>query len=488
MIKDMTEGKPSRILWAFSIPMLISVMFQQIYNIADSMIAGKFVGEGALAAVGASYPITMIFMAIAMGCNIGCSVVISQLFGARKYGEMKTAITTTFFSCGALSILLTLLGLLFCHPMLEMIRTPDNIFSDAALYLNIYIGGLAFLFLYNICTGIFTALGDSRTPLYFLIGSSIGNIILDLVFVIFLKMGVAGVAWATFIAQGISCILSAVTLTSRVRSVRTQEKPALFSLAMLGKISWIAVPSILQQSFISVGNIFIQFLVNGFGSAAIAGYSAAVKLNTFSITSITTLANGLSSFTAQNIGAGKLERVRKGFRSSIVMLACVVLPFFIAYFFFDEHMLMLFMSGRRSLGDFHSTGNFMYPLCRYLDQQGQISQDTGEAGSVLTCHARQDKLDRSAEYPSAELYICGEYFYPVSCQWIRVGGYRRVLCSCEVEHLFHYFNYNSGKRAVQLYSTEYRGRKAGKGQEGIQVFHCHAGLCSASILYCLFLL
>lgn len=344
MIKDMTEGKPSRILWAFSIPMLISVMFQQIYNIADSMIAGKFVGEGALAAVGASYPITMIFMAIAMGCNIGCSVVISQLFGARKYGEMKTAITTTFFSCGALSILLTLLGLLFCHPMLRMIRTPDNIFSDAALYLNIYIGGLAFLFLYNICTGIFTALGDSRTPLYFLIGSSIGNIILDLVFVIFLKMGVAGVAWATFIAQGISCILSAVTLTSRVRSVRTQEKPALFSLAMLGKISWIAVPSILQQSFISVGNIFIQFLVNGFGSAAIAGYSAAVKLNTFSITSITTLANGLSSFTAQNIGAGKLERVRKGFRSSIVMLACVVLPFFIAYFFFDEHMLMLFMN------------------------------------------------------------------------------------------------------------------------------------------------
>ena len=340
----MTEGKPSRILWAFSIPMLISVMFQQIYNIADSMIAGKFVGEGALAAVGASYPITMIFMAIAMGCNIGCSVVISQLFGARKYGEMKTAITTTFFSCGALSILLTLLGLLFCHPMLEMIRTPDNIFSDAALYLNIYIGVLAFLFLYNICTGIFTALGDSRTPLYFLIGSSIGNIILDLVFVIFLKMGVAGVAWATFIAQGISCILSAVTLTSRVRSVRTQEKPALFSLAMLGKISWIAVPSILQQSFISVGNIFIQFLVNGFGSAAIAGYSAAVKLNTFSITSITTLANGLSSFTAQNIGAGKLERVRKGFRSSIVMLACVVLPFFIAYFFFDEHMLMLFMN------------------------------------------------------------------------------------------------------------------------------------------------
>lgn len=344
MIKDMTEGKPSKILWAFSIPMLVSVMFQQIYNIADSMIAGKFVGENALAAVGASYPITMIFMAIAMGCNIGCSVVISQLFGAKKHTEMKTAIYTTFFASGALSILLTVFGFIFCHLMLDVIRTPANIFADAALYLNIYIGGLTFLFLYNICTGIFTALGDSRTPLYFLVGSSIGNIFLDLLFVICFKMGVAGVAWATFIAQGISCILSAVTLIRRIREIRTAEKPALFSLSMLGKISWIAVPSILQQSFISVGNIFIQFLVNGFGSAAIAGYSAAVKLNTFAITSITTLANGLSSFTAQNIGAGKLERVKKGFGASIVMLACVVLPFFTAYFFFDGPMLRLFMN------------------------------------------------------------------------------------------------------------------------------------------------
>ena len=344
MIKDLTSGKPRNVLWAFSIPMLISVMFQQIYNIADSMIAGKFAGEDALAAVGASYPITMIFMAIAMGSNVGCSVIISQLFGARKFKDMKTAITTTFIASVVLSVVLTILGLVFCHPLMRLIQTPDNIFGDAALYLNIYIGSLAFLFLYNICTGIFNALGDSKTPLYFLIGSSVGNIILDLVFVINFKMGVAGVAWATFIAQGISCILSIFTLQKRIRGIKTAENPPLFSGRMLGKIAYVAVPSILQQSFVSVGNMFVQGLVNSFGSATIAGYSAAIKLNTFCITSVTTLSNGLSSFTAQNMGAGKTERVREGFKAGLIMVEIVTVPFFVAFFFFNDTMLGLFMN------------------------------------------------------------------------------------------------------------------------------------------------
>lgn len=343
MIKDMTEGKPSRILWTFSIPMLISAMFQQIYNIADSMIAGRFAGEDALAAVGASYPITMIFMAVAMGCNIGCSVVISQLFGGKKLREMKTAVTTTLLASLGLSFVLTAMGLLFTKPLMELIDTPENVFSDAALYLRIYVGGLTFLFLYNVCTGIFTALGDSRTPLYFLIGSSVGNIVLDLVFVIVFDMGVAGVAWATFLAQGVSCILSAVTLAKRMKKIATEEKPELFSAGMLWKICRIAVPSILQQSFISVGNIFIQMLVNGYGSSTIAGYSAAIKLNTFAITSFTTLGNGISSYTAQNIGAGKTGRVKDGYRAGAVMMLGIALPFFIAFFFFKDTMLSLFM-------------------------------------------------------------------------------------------------------------------------------------------------
>ena len=345
MIKDLTEGNPQTVLWKFTIPMFISVIFQQLYNIADSVIAGKFAGENALAAVGASYPITMIFMAIAVGSNIGCSVVISQLFGAKEYGKMKTAVFTTLISSAALSVALTAGGLLGSRGLMMMINTPENIFTDGALYLRIYLGGFLFLFLYNVATGIFTSLGDSKTPLYFLIGSSIGNIFLDIWFVAGFHWGVAGVAWATFLAQGAACVLALMTLAQRLKRVQTAEKYELFSGDMLKRISRIAVPSILQQSFISVGNIFIQSLVNSFGSSVIAGYSAAIKLNTFTITCFTTMGNGVSSFTAQNLGGGRIERVKKGFGAGIKMCLLAAIPFFIVFFIFGENMIQLFMSG-----------------------------------------------------------------------------------------------------------------------------------------------
>ena len=343
-MKDLTEGTPEKVLWKFSIPMFISVIFQQLYNIADSVIAGKFAGEDALAAVGASYPITMIFMAIAVGryC-IGCSVVISSLFGAKKYKEMKTAVSTTLLTAFLLSAVLTVLGLAGTRALMAMIQTPENIFDAGALYLGIYIGGFVFLFLYNVATGIFSALGDSKTPLYFLMASSIGNILLDYLFVAKYGWGVAGVAWATFIAQGIAGVLALLTMARRLSGLKTEGKAPLFSWQMLRRISLIAVPSIFQQSFISIGNIFIQGLVNSFGSSVIAGYSAAIKLNTFAITSFTTLGNGISNFTAQNMGAGKKERVREGFRAGIRMAMLTVVPFFAAFFLAGETMIRLFM-------------------------------------------------------------------------------------------------------------------------------------------------
>ncbi|MDO5560180.1 MAG: MATE family efflux transporter [Oscillospiraceae bacterium] len=349
MIKDLSVGKPGQVLWRFTIPMFISVVFQQFYNIADSVIAGKFAGEDALASVGASYPITMIFMAIAVGCNVGCCVVISQLFGAKELEKMKTAIYTTLISSAAVSVICTVSGLLLTTSLMKMIRTPENIFADGSLYLKIYIAGFIFLFLYNICTGIFQSLGDSKTPLYFLIGSSLGNIALDLLFVAGFGWGVAGVAWATFIAQGAACVLSFVSLTSRIRSLKTAYKPDRFSWSMLLKVGRYAVPSILQQSFVSVGNIFVQGIINNFGSSVIAGYSAAIKLNTFTITSVATFSNGLSSFTAQNIGAGKTERVREGYKAGMIMVLCVVVPFILIYFFFGDVMMKLFMDNESRL-------------------------------------------------------------------------------------------------------------------------------------------
>lgn len=171
MITDLTTGKPSKVLFNFTLPLLGSVVFQQLYNISDSVIAGRFAGEQALAAIGVSYPITMIFMAVAMGCNIGGSVVISQLFGSGHKTEMKTAVNTSFIMSAVISLFLLLFGVVFCNPMLSLLNTPENIFSDGALYLNIYTFGLPFLFFYNISSGVYTALGDAKTPMYFLIGS-----------------------------------------------------------------------------------------------------------------------------------------------------------------------------------------------------------------------------------------------------------------------------------------------------------------------------
>lgn len=344
MNKDLTVGSPGRSLIMFTIPLFISVIFQQMYNIADSVIAGKFAGEDALAAIGAGYPITMIFMAVAVGCQIGCSVVISKHFGAGNLPMTKTCISTALIAGTVLSAALTAVGVIFSGVFMKWVNTPDNIFNDGCLYLMIYTGGFMFLFVYNIVTGIFNSLGDSKTPLYLLIGSSVGNIILDCIFIIPLKMGVAGTAWATFIAQGAACLLALILLLRRVKSMNIQGGK-LFSGAALADIGKVAVPSVLQQSFISVGNLFIQYMVNGFDSSAIvAGYSAAIKLNTFAITCFTTIGNGMSGFTAQNIGANKPERIKRGFRSVLFFSFGAALVFFLLFFLLNQPLLSLFMN------------------------------------------------------------------------------------------------------------------------------------------------
>ncbi len=343
MANDLTKGSEGRVLLKFTLPLFVSVVFQQMYSIADSMIAGKFAGEDALAAVGASYPITNIFNAVAIGCNIGCSVVISQFFGGKEYKKVKTAASTSLMSGFVLSGVLSLLGICFTPLLMKAVDTPLNIFEDSALYLEIYIGGFVFLFLYNIANGIFTSLGDSKTPLYFLIFSSVTNVVLDYVFVRFLDMGVSGVAWATFIAQGVAGILSLLTLLKHLKKIKTDGKTELFSFAILKKIAVISIPSVLQQSFVSVGNVFIQKLINGFGSSVIAGYSAAIKLNTFTINAFYTFGNGVSGFTAQNVGAGKYDRIKKGMKYGSLMVILTGVMFAVGYLVFNRALITAFL-------------------------------------------------------------------------------------------------------------------------------------------------
>lgn len=343
MNKDLTVGKPASVLCRFCLPLFGSIIFQQLYNIADSFVAGKFIGDNALAAVGNSYEITLIFIAFAFGCNIGCSVVAAQLFGAKRYKDLKSAVYTALISSAVICAVLMAVGMIFCNSLLRLIRTPEEVFADSKLYLDIYILGLPFVFLYNVATGIFSALGDSKTPFIFLACSSLSNIGVDILFVTAFRMGVAGVAWATFLCQGISCILALAFVFRRFRRIETVGKVKIFSWKHFGSFAVVAVPSILQQSFISVGNIVIQSVINGFGPAVMAGYSASVKLNNMVITSLTTLGNGISNFTAQNLGAEKYDRIKAGFRAGLKLVWALCLPIVLLYEFAGRWLVYIFM-------------------------------------------------------------------------------------------------------------------------------------------------
>ena len=367
MTTDLTEGKPSKKLFWFSIPLLLSVAFQQLYQMADSMIVGRFAitpeaGELALAAVGASYPITQLFVAVATGVNIGTSVLVSQLFGAKRYLRMKTAISTALITTAVIALLLTLVGALATDAMMATLQTPENIFQDGSLYLRVYVFGLLFLFIYNVCTGIFNAMGDSRTPLILLILSSVSNVVLDLIFVAVFHWDVAGVAWAPFIAQGAAGILALILLLRRVRSFDTGGHFLLFSPDMLRRLTNYAVPSIAQQSFVSVGNVIIQYFVNLCGATVIAGYSAATKVNMFALTCCMSFASGLSSYVAQNIGARKLDRIGPGLKAGALYSIGLALVFTAIYLPFSDVLIGLFLPAGSASGVTDVARQYLYIL------------------------------------------------------------------------------------------------------------------------------
>ncbi len=343
MNKDLTVGKPYQTLWKYCLPLFWSIIFQQLYNIADSLVAGKFISNDALAAVGNSYEITLVFIAFAFGCNIGCSVVVARFFGAKNYTDLKTAVYTTLISSAVLCAVLMTLGLTLTEPLLALINTPQELMEESSVYLRIYVWSLPFVLFYNVSTGIFSALGDSKTPFVFLACSSIANIGMDILFVTVCDMGVAGVAWATFICQGISCLLAIIVVFFRLKGIATTEKPKMFSLPIFRQLVVIAVPSILQQSFVSVGNIVIQGVINSFGAAVMAGYSAAIKLHNMIVTSFVTLANGVSNFTSQNIGAAKFDRVRPGFKAGLSLVWMLSVPVIIIYMLLGRYLVSFFL-------------------------------------------------------------------------------------------------------------------------------------------------
>ena len=313
------KGSPAKGLFLFAVPLILGNLFQQFYNMTDSIIVGNFVGEDALAAVGASYALTNVFIMIAIGGGNGASVLTSQYLGAKQYSRMKTSISTSCLTFLILSIFLGAFGFFFSGPILRALDTPENILGQAELYLSIYFLGMPFLFMYNVLASVFNAMGDSRTPLFLLIFSSLLNVVLDIISVTSMGMGVDGVAIATVMAQGISVSISFGVLLRRLKGYdhRGDEVPfKRYDRHMLAVGTKIAVPTILQQSIVSIGMLLVQSVVNGFGSAALAGYSAASRIESICIVPMIATGNAVATFTAQNIGAGQKERVKKGYAAS----------------------------------------------------------------------------------------------------------------------------------------------------------------------------
>ena len=326
--------KPMKALLIFAFPMSVGNLFQQFYTMVDSVVVGRFVGENALAAVGASYSLTNVFISIAIGGGVGASVLTSRFFGSREYQKMKMSVSTALLSFLAVSLTLGCVGLLSGREIMILLNTPDNILPQATEYLNIYFLGLPFLFMYNVLASMFNALGRSRIPLYLLIFSSVFNIVLDLILVCQFHMGVAGVAWATLIAQGISAVLAFFLFLKEMRNYPTDGKMTLFSGGEFLEMCRIALPSILQQSTVSIGMMLVQSVVNSFGASVLAGYSAGMRIESICIVPMAAMGNVISSYTAQNLGAGRKDRVVEGYHTgyrivfAFAVILCVILELF----------------------------------------------------------------------------------------------------------------------------------------------------------------
>ena len=318
---------PLKALTVFAMPMILGSFFQQIYNMADSVIVGQFVGSSALAAVGACAALTNVFICVALGAGVGAGVLVSRYFGAREYGKMKTIMSTSLFSFLILSIVLGIFGFCFSRSMMRVLQTPGDILNDAVLYLQVYFAGFPFLFMYNILSNMFTSIGESKIPLGLLIFSSILNIFMDLWMVAGLGLGVLGAALATLMAQGISAVFSLFLFLSRMRRYKSRfdwfDRQELYSMLQ------IAVPSVLQQSTVSIGMMIVQAVVNPFGTQALAGYSATMRVeNVFSLIFVS-IGNAVSPYVSQNLGAKKIERIKKGYHAALVLDVCFAVLAFI---------------------------------------------------------------------------------------------------------------------------------------------------------------
>lgn len=342
---NLTSGNVWKTLLLYSLPLFGSALVQQLYSLVDLLVVGNFAKEGALAvdAIGNATVIINILLAFALGANGGCSVIVAKYAGARDNKRVRETVNTSVISFSALCVILMAIGFGFASLALKGLSVHDSYFDDCLSYLYIYIGSLPFVFLYNLGCGILSALGDSKTPFIFLVISSVLNIGLDLLFVCVFHLDVAGAAWATLIAQAISCVLTFFVLIRKLKQIQSEEKPKLFDKRLLKDLTVTSVPIILQQSFVSVGNFFVNKRINLIGEDATTGFTTAFKLICIATMSVVSMTNGLSNYASQNKAAGEIARVKKGYLAVLIYSLAISLLFVVVFVSCPQFLTQLFV-------------------------------------------------------------------------------------------------------------------------------------------------
>lgn len=357
----MTEGVIWKQLLLFALPLLLGNLFQQFYNTVDSIVVGNYIGANALASVGASTPIVNLMVGMFTGLGTGAGVVIAQFFGAKDHKGVHNGVHTTIALCIVSGLVMAVVGVALSPIILRLLDTPAEIMEGSVTYLQIYFMGVMALMIYNMGSGILRAVGDSRTPLYFLMVSSVVNILLDLLFVIKIQMGVAGVAWATLIAQAISACLVLIRLMTSTESYKLILKDIRFHKKVLLETIRIGLPGGIQNAVISFSNLIVQYNINSFGAAAVAGCSAYTKIDGFAILPVMSFSMAITTFTGQNIGAKNYDRVRKGAKTCLVIALAVTLTLSGGLYLFGEKLLRVFSSDQQVLSYAVQMMHFLVP-------------------------------------------------------------------------------------------------------------------------------
>ena len=341
-MRDLTIGKEGKLIFQFAAPMLLGNVFQQLFSVIDSIIVGNFVGKEALAAVGASFPVIFVMVSMIIGIVMGTTIVISQYFGAGDYVKVRRAIDTMYIYSSVAGGISTIAGLIFAEPLLRLLGLPEEIMPQATQYLRIYLSGIIIFFGYNGTSAVLRGLGDSKTPLYFLIIATITNIILDLLFVAVFRMGVAGAAYATLLANGIAFALAIIWLNKTHKLIRIGIRGLHFDREIFRQSIRIGLPTGIQQTLVAMGALALMGIVNTFGTNVIAGFSVASRLDALATVPAMSFSQALSTFVGQNIGANKMERIRAGLLSTVKMSGIVTIVTTIFIVFFGHFIMSLF--------------------------------------------------------------------------------------------------------------------------------------------------